>query len=184
MKIIFLDFDGVITVPSTRWHLSLTHMKRLREILDATDAKIVVSSSWRRGGFENFMEDIQNPDYFLCKPLPHNKDIGTFLYPEKIIDITPTIYPQPLHREPGVDRGYEIDAWLKEHPEVSAYIILDDEEDFLESQKPFHIKTKYTEGLTQDQVQEAINLLTDGERQNKRITELKRKRRRVRIKRN
>lgn len=168
MKVIFLDFDGVITVPSTRWHLSLTHMKRVGKILKATGAKIVVSSSWRHGGFEKFMEDIQNPDYFLCRPLPHNKDIGTFLYPEEIIGITPTIYPEPSHKEPGVDRGYEIDAWLQKYPVVDSYVILDDDSDFLESQKPLHIKTNYTEGLTDEQVEKAIDLLLDnGKRNNK-----------------
>ena len=45
MKVIFLDFDGVITIPDTKWDISLEHIKRVKNICDKTDAKLVISSS-------------------------------------------------------------------------------------------------------------------------------------------
>ena len=48
MKVIFLDFDGVITLPP-KWHLESDKIKLVKKIVDETGAKIVVSSSWRRG---------------------------------------------------------------------------------------------------------------------------------------
>ena len=34
MKVIFLDFDGVITIPDTKWNISLEHIKRVKYICD------------------------------------------------------------------------------------------------------------------------------------------------------
>lgn len=48
MKVIFLDFDGVITTEKSRWCLDKDKMLLLKRIVDATGAKIVISSSWRR----------------------------------------------------------------------------------------------------------------------------------------
>lgn len=45
MKIIFLDFDGVITTPSSKYRLSPPHMDILGKILESTGACIVISSS-------------------------------------------------------------------------------------------------------------------------------------------
>ena len=43
MKIIFLDFDGVITTPASRGCLSAQKMQLVKKIVDATGAKIVIS---------------------------------------------------------------------------------------------------------------------------------------------
>ena len=42
MKVIFLDFDGVITIPDTKWDISLPHIKRVKEICDKIGAKLVM----------------------------------------------------------------------------------------------------------------------------------------------
>ena len=49
MKILFLDFDGVITTLKTRWKIDMDKIKIINDICDKTDAKIVVTSSWRIG---------------------------------------------------------------------------------------------------------------------------------------
>lgn len=50
-KIIFLDIDGVIATPETiirgAWGLTPECQKKLGKIIEKTNAKIVVSSSWR-----------------------------------------------------------------------------------------------------------------------------------------
>ena len=56
MKIIFLDFDGVITTPASRGCLSAQKMQLVKKIVDATGAKIVISSSWRRRDVERSEE--------------------------------------------------------------------------------------------------------------------------------
>ena len=55
MKVIFLDIDGVLCIhaPDGNWGaegddvLSADCCRRLKEILDATGCKLVLSSSWR-----------------------------------------------------------------------------------------------------------------------------------------
>jgi len=51
MKVIFLDVDGELTYmdynnPDTA-NIDIEKVKLLRQICDATDAKVVISSSWR-----------------------------------------------------------------------------------------------------------------------------------------
>lgn len=46
MKVIFLDIDGVLNSKGTST-LDDTYISRLKEIVKATDAKIVLSSSWK-----------------------------------------------------------------------------------------------------------------------------------------
>ena len=46
-KIIFLDFDGVITTLKSKWTIDNEKVELVKQICDATGAKIVISSSWR-----------------------------------------------------------------------------------------------------------------------------------------
>ena len=55
MKVIFLDFDGVITIPP-KWYLKADKIKWIKKIVDETDAKIVVSSSWRMDSVEETID--------------------------------------------------------------------------------------------------------------------------------
>ena len=51
-KIIFLDFDGVITTLKSRWKLDKEKLELLKRIVDETDCLFVISSAWRRGNLE------------------------------------------------------------------------------------------------------------------------------------
>lgn len=114
-RIIFLDIDG--TLNNNTWireHLNTprdelidpTAVARLNTLIEKTDAKIVVSSSWREdylhieGGFKK-----------MCEWL------GEFGIRD-IVGITPKLK--------GKRRGDEIEAWLREH-KVSGFVILDDD---------------------------------------------------------
>ena len=59
-KIIFLDIDGVLATPEYlkdgQWALNPDKQKLLGEILAETDAKIVLSSSWRYATLEKTKE--------------------------------------------------------------------------------------------------------------------------------
>ena len=61
-KIIFLDFDGVISTPECRWNLDPEKIALLEELIKETDAKIVVSSSWSVGSktAEHFVNKLFN----------------------------------------------------------------------------------------------------------------------------
>ena len=53
MKVIFLDFDGVITTHDSKWKIDMNKINIINDICDKTDAKIAVSSSWRTGYLGN-----------------------------------------------------------------------------------------------------------------------------------
>lgn len=138
MKIIFLDIDGVLNGYNF-WNIlgwkiiSLTHskklktwyrntikpfgvhenkVKRLAKIVKNTDAKIVMSSSWRIGWWKTPYEKMGDDQKKLTDLF--NK------YNIKVIDITPYFL--------SGNRGKEIVTWLAEHEEeVEKFIILDDE---------------------------------------------------------
>lgn len=55
-KIIFLDFDGVITTMASRYALDRYKCDLLQQVIDQTGAEIVVSSSWRCGSAEETIE--------------------------------------------------------------------------------------------------------------------------------
>lgn len=151
MKVIFLDIDGVLNHQKHYEWLLLTDeptpMQRtypyteinpgscrlLNEIIQETGAKIVVSSSWRLDG------EARLNSLFKYFGLP------------RIYDITPCL---------NTDRGIEIGAWLAAHPEVTHYVILDDDEDMNAEQMPFFIKTNpYEDGLNEDVKERAIQIL-------------------------
>lgn len=151
MKVIFLDIDGVLNHEQHyKWLMETdepTPMQRvypysefnpdscrlLKEIIWDTGAQIVVSSTWRLDG-ENRLNSL-----FKHFGLP------------KIYSTTPCL---------NTARGIEIGAWLAAHPEVTNYVILDDDEDMNVEQMSFFIKTNpYEDGLNEDVKERAIQIL-------------------------
>ena len=134
MKVLFLDIDGVVNSLRTchaygnyphnvdEEQLKLfdhTALKLIRNICNAYDIKIVLSSCWR-----NCKEFVDMPK---ALDLP-------------IIDKT----PQKL----SSIRGEEIQMWLREHPEVTQYVIVDDDSDMLPTQRKRFVRTDRQEGLS------------------------------------
>jgi len=128
---LFLDIDGVLNTGRYSDYLIENGLcetnadgylfdpeavQNLEHIIDATDAKIIITSTWR------FDSDMQ--------VLWRNRDLAG-----EVIGITPTI-----EREKGIgkfrcwisDRGMEVEAWLKDNAiDPYKYAILDDEDDYL-----------------------------------------------------
>ena len=148
MKVIFLDFDGVITIPP-RWTINIDKLKNLKKIIDATDAKIVVSSSWRSSTIEKTKEHI-------IDRTSSNDIINWFV--DNIYNITPFISDDKYK---GTGRGGEIQTWLDVHPKVENYIILDDDSDMLMSQLYHFIETDWMFGLTEREVELSIAVLNN-----------------------
>lgn len=111
MKVIFLDFDGVIN----NWYefegVSLENAKILRQIIMRTDAKIVVTSSNKYSLQRNNNSSYLTSNFYRKYVKPLN-EFGIEIY-----DLTPCIQ---------YNRTLEIKKYLDEH-EVEAYVIIDDD---------------------------------------------------------
>jgi hypothetical protein len=148
MKCVFLDFDGCIVTQSTlRNFPGYGHpdcVAALNYITDATAAKIVVSSTWRYDGLDTCREHLER-----------------WRVTGEVIDMTPL----PEHIEAcdiylGNSRGEEIALWLSKHePDVTSYVILDDDYDFLPHQTSRLVQTEFKYGLTMDHARMAVDIL-------------------------
>jgi hypothetical protein len=166
-KIIFLDIDGVLAIPSClkdgMWALSDEIQKLLGKILDQTDAKIVLSSSWRYATLERTKEHMESEG---------------FLFNDKLIGVTIRAYHylekgSKIHL--SIPRGVEIKQWIDTHIHSDngknwerkkvgkdfTYIILDDDRDMLLEQKDHFLNTNSEIGLTDDIVERAVAILNN-----------------------
>lgn len=161
-KVMFLDIDGVLCTLRSHfayqntgglndaWDIGSCIM--IRRLCEEFGVAIVISSSWRIG-----RRQILN--YYLTQ-----YGLNSFLYGANNtrrgwcpIDTTEDI--TPIFNDKDSVRGDEIDAWLKAHPTVTQYVIIDDDSDFLEHQKPFHVHTEYHEGFGAKHYMETEKLL-------------------------
>jgi hypothetical protein len=147
MKIIFLDIDGVICLPSSMkfhlWGPDPNCVAQVNRIIEVTGAKIVLSSSWKH----------IEPTY----PAAYQRVLNLGIRGE-IIDHTPD---EGSIRGAG-DREKEIHRWLIESygslQDAPGFVILDDypmENDL----KEFSIKTTWVSGLTKELADQAIGIL-------------------------
>jgi hypothetical protein len=150
MKVLFLDIDGVCNCESTLLKAKRSDVidpimiGRINKITDATGAKIVISSSWRRiFGLSNVINK-------YLRPAGLSGDI---------IGETPLI---GFKLSRGVtQRGKEIRKWLEKNPSVERFVILDDEDDMDGLQDNF-IQTSFDDGggIQDEHVERAILLLS------------------------
>ena len=156
MKVIFLDFDGCVTTEKTRYKLDPAKLELLKEILDKTGAKLVISSSWRKYTLEATKEYLSTVSHFVPFPFPFVDDI---------IGVTERLYIKCKDENYySVPRGMEIDLWIRKwnkHNEdkIENYIILDDDLDMLISQQDHFIHTHWRTGLNKRDVKKAIKIL-------------------------
>ena len=155
MKVIFLDVDGVLNSEHSHsidkndnWmenEVSEMHIKWLKKIVDETGAKIVLSSSWRH------YHPLATGNPVITDPMFKVLDRKLGAVGLEIMSITPDFY--------GKMRGLEIDAWLNGNANVDKYVIIDDDTDFTELQKPYFVNTTFKYGLTELLADKAINIL-------------------------
>jgi hypothetical protein len=142
-SIIFLDVDGVLINFESRTFGHPRCVENLNKITDATDAVIVVSSSWRKGGVERISQIL--------------RDWGVT---GRVVDVTPDLSTKGKEIFVAVQRGEEIQAWIERNKRnLSDIAILDDGTDMAEL-VPFLIKTEYEIGLSEQDVDLALQLLT------------------------
>lgn len=154
MKIIFLDVDGVLNSEKDLLNNSGDSeifdrpLNLLKKLVDSTNAKIVISSSWRIGCVRSGKESFYGEQLFsvLEKRL---SDVDL-----KVFDITPII------NEPFVKRGDEIRKWLNDTKyDVENFVILDDENDMCEFTSTNLVQTSMETGLTEEHLVIAENIL-------------------------
>ena len=174
MKVIFLDFDGVL---NSRQSMSFWHRKRDQEkwenqmyeswqgtmseyiaqefcpictsnmellIEKVPEAKIVVSSTWR---LNNTVDDLKK----ILKPFP--------TVANRIIGVT----PRGEYKNGRIMRGEEIKTWLEHHPEVENYVIIDDDSDMLPEQLDNFVHTSNMHGFLYGDMLKATNILRKDE---------------------
>lgn len=147
-KIIFLDVDGVLNSEEFGRWLWDNHEKKyhgyelldqrailcLQDIVFVTGAEIVLSSSWRISSLRTKQLKEQLLPYGL-----------------EIIDRTIS--------DARGERGDEIKEWLSRNPDVSHYVILDDDNDMSDI-KNHLIQTTFRKGLLPEHATKAIEMLT------------------------
>lgn len=148
-KIVFLDFDGVLNsekyVRGCKEYGVIIDPARiilLKQLIDATDAKIVLSTAWR----EHWDQDDKK-----CDTVGRRINDLFKQYRLHIFDKIPSL---------GCCREDEIAAWLRNHTPVKNFVVLDDR--FLSSPLLLghFIKTSnYRNGLEEADVKKSIEIL-------------------------
>jgi hypothetical protein len=165
MKVLFKDIDGVLNregydaeVPHDlllgvhnqmrrfrrddvhrrlKWLLPEA-VERVNRILDASGAKLVISSTWR---LTTTQEEIQI--LLGARGLTHTIFSMTPELPRKMSEIVP--------------RGKEIGAWLQANPGVTSFVILDD--CGVEPYSAQHVWVDPWVAITDDNVKRALEIL-------------------------
>jgi hypothetical protein len=162
--LVFLDIDGVLNNheahPVTRYcTIDKTMAERFNKILEATDARFVVTSAWRYLMHSDAMrfEGLRNLLY------SHWIDGGRFVGITRKDD-GPHEIGLDYKGCPGCDRGLQITEWIAERNEYKGvpYVVLDDLDlGIREAGHPF-IQTDGKLGLTAANAIQAIDLLRKG----------------------
>lgn len=169
IKVIFLDFDGVM---NTEEYQRLLHrqgfpsyddfgplfdpeaIRNLKKILDAVPGvRIVINSSWKLEGLRTMRE--------LWK---------TRNLPGKVYGVTPDYVPDLLNIDLDnynniamlAGKGNEVKQWIERHaPDGCKYVIFDDTPDFLPEQEGHLILVSPRVGISEEDAGKAIAILNE-----------------------
>ena len=172
--LIFLDFDGVLN--TERYYAKLKaqdlpykdkyghlfdpeSVTNLQKIIDATDARIVVSSSWRYMGLDNLQRMWYDRDLpgWIEGITPMHLDDDKLLETDlsKLDVITADMFCS--------SRGNEIKAYFNEvlgvGMDTQRYVILDDLKDVLPEQEEHFIRIDPIVGITEEDAEKAVEIL-------------------------
>lgn len=154
-SVLFLDIDGVlVTHRSMKAFPRTSHgspmdpecVRRLRDVIEWSGSKIVLSSTWRLGvGGMSRTRGALAAAGWACAP---------------VSDKTPVADMKLRGLYVGKTRGAEIKEWLDAHPDCERYAIVDDDSDMLPEQMPYFVKTSFEDGLTTQAADRLLDLLT------------------------
>lgn len=167
MKVLFLDHDGVICLatqwggrfkkkgydsnPKTPMDIRMDDfdkkcVKVLNEIVDETGCEIVVTSDWKRWGGLDDMREMYSVRG-VKEPLDITPDM---------VDFMPSEYDilKATHNFESI-RVHEINEWLRNHPEVTHWVVIDDL-DLSELNNFVLTKRPHSEGIKQSGIKEKL----------------------------
>lgn len=153
MRVIFLDFDGVmnsigsmiynnrlnllgLTTTPTHESFDPVASSNLQYILEELpDVQVVVSSTWRK-----------------------YKNLAAL---QKIFEINNILADRMIGTTPVTEEGYrgkEIESYLKDHPEITNFVIIDDDSD-MQPYMHMLVQTNASNGLTFTDAERVMELL-------------------------
>lgn len=149
MKVIFLDLDGVMITGSYQkrstefegYQFTPLCVEHLKQIMERTGACIVVSSTYRKAGYD-----------YLRKLFEANG------LPTGLVGQTPVIDYSIRGDE---IRQYIEESHLDPHYAVEQFVILDDHDDMGEL-LPYLVQTHWETGLDEEAREKAIEILEHG----------------------
>jgi hypothetical protein len=162
VKIVFLDIDGVLNhsatrsdvLPTTKERLPIPIapecMARLNRLIAETGAKIVISSSWRTFARWQDLGPALARHGLVADVIGETPDLvndEVWLENWRVREGAPFAYER-------LERGWEIGEWLAAHPEVTAFVILDDCSD-MDALVPWLVLTHPNDGLDDPDVERA-----------------------------
>lgn len=149
---IFLDIDGVLNSmeyaflrmdkyqSSKIWGIDPYAIERFQYIFEKLPiTEIVISSTWRK--------------HYSLDELKEVFTEAGFKYSDKIVGYTPSLF-----HDYNKFRGHEIKQYIQEH-NIDNYVIIDDSNDMLPSQRDRMVLTHNASGITFDDVIEIIGIL-------------------------
>ena len=170
MKIIFLDVDGVLNYDDCPYHVGAYYgvdpakVKLLKQIVDATGAKIILSSTWRH--------EITVGMPLECQENPFAIELMSKLQAEglRIYDYTPVDTSDSMRKEQILRRmreyrhdGQQIDGWCVLDDECfSGFLSKDFSPHFVITNCNYDETDPAMLGLTEVNVQQAIKILNEG----------------------
>lgn len=162
--IVFLDFDGVLNTEQYQAQLTVDGkptkdtwgplfappaVENLRRILDATNAAIVISSSW----------------LYI-----HNLDSLRTMWVTR--DLPGEILDSLACGATYISRGEEIEYWL-ERNERPDYVIIDDLDDFSPAQRDHYVETNPIVGISEADAQKAIEILRKSRAERRKLARIR-----------
>ena len=119
-KLIFLDFDGVISTYNSKWKIDVAKCELIKELVEQTGARIVITSSWR---YSTLQETIVK------------NDLNEWILKDYCIGVTErAIFPVDTDNSWFIPkRGMEIEKFINDYIETNTiseeikYVIFDDD---------------------------------------------------------
>lgn len=172
MKVLFLDFDGVLNTDS--YQVTLHELGKpgwdeygqlfdpeavanLKRILDTVpEVRIVVESSWKANGIDElrlmWKERKLPGELYDATPIIFNEDLLT-------IDLSDQ---DNIWKVEGFGKSQEVSAWLKtNNSRECQYVILDDVPEFQSEHESHLVITDPRVGITLEDAERAISILLE-----------------------
>lgn len=152
MKVIFLDIDGVLNTEKRllnnngELYVEKDKIELLKEIIDKTKAKVVLSSTWRV--LAQSKDSKEYPKYEAFEIELEKRGIVIFDYTPVFLD----------------NRPLEIKMWIESQPNQEIrFVSLDDDFEKEDYDKygigSCLVKTDFSTGMTEEHVKRAVELL-------------------------